>query len=635
MGATDAEHPADPILQAYPELVDNPDWEIVRELGRGGMGVVYLAKNRLMGRMEVLKLVDHHLIEHPGVFERFLREIQAAARLQHANIVTAYTAMRLGSSLVFAMEYVDGLDLARMVETKGPLPIAHAASFIHQVALGLHHAHERGMVHRDIKPANLILARDGKKAVVKVLDFGLAKVTSEGQPDGNLTREGQIMGTPDFIAPEQIRDAKSADIRADIYSLGCTLYYLLTGGPPFRDEHVWDVYQAHISKEAGPLNLVRPEVPVELAAVVARMMAKEPRRRFQTPAQVAQALVPFFKKVSSTTQGLDVEYSQLGRPTRQANPTASPMVPTQSAANPAPAAAGAVQASPHPLRTEPKWESLIEFKETEPLMEVAPRLVSMPTVPRRAWLWLIGVAGILLLGPVGLWLASRLVFTPPPVRPDQANSTRSPAHKHEASRQRPGEPSPSTDYSTPFTVMSGKWRIEGDELIQTDAARSFSAILFGDTEWTDYDFTVTARRTGGGNSFSLFFRCADRQNTYEFAASGANGAPSSVDIRELGHTRRLGEYGFSIKDGRWYTALVQVRGDHFVCSIYDNPSGTDVRLFDFRDNHHAKGRVGLHTFGSSVRFKDIRVTSPDGKVLWDGPPAVEASAQPELPKRVD
>ena len=259
------------------------------------MGVVYLAKNKLMGRLEVLKVVGRHLIERPGVADRFLREIRSAAKLQHANIVTAYSAMRLGESLVLAMEYVEGLDLAKMVKAKGPLPVAHACYFIHQAALGLQHAHERGMVHRDIKPANLILARDGKKAIVKVLDFGLAKVTSEGQADSGLTREGQMLGTPDYIAPEQIRDAQSADIRADIYSLGCTFYYLLTGGPPFRGEHLWDVYQAHFSMDAGPLNLVRPEVPVELAAVVAKMMAKEPGRRFQTPGEVAQALTPFFK----------------------------------------------------------------------------------------------------------------------------------------------------------------------------------------------------------------------------------------------------------------------------------------------------------------------------------------------------
>ena len=282
-----------------PGLADHPDYEIIRELGRGGMGVVYLARNKLMGRLEVLKVVGGHLVERPGVRDRFLREVQSAAKLQHKNIVTAYSAMRLGESIVLAMEYVEGDDLAKVVKSGGPLPVVHACYFIYQAALGLQHAHERGMVHRDIKPANLILAREGKKAVVKVLDFGLAKVTSEGQADSGLTREGQMLGTPDYIAPEQIRDAQSADIRADIYSLGCTFYYLLTGGPPFRGDSLWDVYQAHFSMDAGPLNLVRPEVPVELAALVAKMMAKEPGRRFQTPGEVAQALTPFFKPGAS------------------------------------------------------------------------------------------------------------------------------------------------------------------------------------------------------------------------------------------------------------------------------------------------------------------------------------------------
>ena len=304
-----------PVHTVPPELADHPDYEIVREAGSAAAWVwLYLARNRLMGRLEVLKVVIGHLIEWPGVRDRFLREVQSAAKLHHTNIVTAYSALRLGEGLVLAMEYVDGLDLHRMVKTRGQLPVGHACSFIHQAALGLQHAHDRGMVHRDIKPANLILASEGKKAVIKVLDFGLAKLTSEGQPDSGLTREGQMLGTPDYIAPEQIRDAQSADIRADIYSLGCTLYYLLTGGPPFRGEHLWDLYQAHLSMDAGPLNLVRPEVPVELAAVVAKMMAKEPRRRFQTPGEVAQALTPFFfKKGSRGGQGGDYRYLPHGR----------------------------------------------------------------------------------------------------------------------------------------------------------------------------------------------------------------------------------------------------------------------------------------------------------------------------------
>jgi serine/threonine protein kinase/formylglycine-generating enzyme required for sulfatase activity len=285
-----------------PALLDHPDYEIVRELGRGGMGVVYLAHNKLMGRDEVLKVVSKHLIERKGVLDRFAREIRAAARLSHPNIVSAYSASRYGESVVFAMEYVNGLDLAKLVKANGALPVAHACTFTYQAALGLLHAHEQGMVHRDIKPGNLMLAKKGDKPVIKVLDFGLAKATLESPIDGGLTHEGQMLGTPDFIAPEQIRDAQSAGIQTDIYSLGCTLYYLLTGAPPFEAASLYDLFQAHFSMDAQPLNLLRPEVPVELAALVAKMMAKEPRRRFQTPGEVAEALKPFFKRAAQTAK---------------------------------------------------------------------------------------------------------------------------------------------------------------------------------------------------------------------------------------------------------------------------------------------------------------------------------------------
>jgi serine/threonine protein kinase/formylglycine-generating enzyme required for sulfatase activity len=276
-----------------PGLLAHPDYTITRELGRGGMGVVYLAENTLMGRTEVLKMVSGQLLGRPGVLDRFLREIRSAAKLRHANIVTAYAAHRIGEGFVLAMEYVDGLDLANLVKAKGPLPVAQACGLALQAALGLQHAHEHGMVHRDIKPANLILSHDGTRGLIKILDFGLAKVTSEGQVDSGLTREGQMLGTPDFISPEQIRDAQSADIRADIYSLGCTLYYLLSGRPPFTADSLWDLYQAHFSMDAGPLNLLRPEVSGELDALVAKMMAKDPAKRFQTPGEVAAALAMF------------------------------------------------------------------------------------------------------------------------------------------------------------------------------------------------------------------------------------------------------------------------------------------------------------------------------------------------------
>ena len=372
-----------------PELIDHPDYDVVRELGRGGMGVVYLAHNRLMGRPEVLKVVGRHLVERPGVLDRFLREIRSAAKLQHANIVAAYSAMRLGQNLVLAMEYVDGLDLAERVKGQGPLAVTHACYCIHQAALGLQHAHERGMVHRDIKPANLILAREGKKGVVKILDFGLAKVTSEDQGDSSLTREGQMLGTPDFIAPEQIRAAQSADIRADIYSLGCTFYYLLTGGPPFRGETLWDVYQAHFSMDAGPLDLVRPEISVELAALVAKMMAKDPDQRFATPGAVAQALTPFLR---TTGPGAGVPVSRESQ-----GGYAAGAVPARPAS--APSGSAGLRAEPPGAQPEPAWDSLIAVQHAESLRAPARLLTESPVRSRSGhWRTVVAASGVLMVG---------------------------------------------------------------------------------------------------------------------------------------------------------------------------------------------------------------------------------------------
>jgi formylglycine-generating enzyme required for sulfatase activity len=330
------------------------------------MGVVYLARNKLMDRLEVLKLLNKEMLTKHGTAERFLREIQSAAKLHHPNVVAAYTALQMGELLVFAMEYVEGSDLARLVRSRGPLPVLNACYFALQAAQGLQHAHERGMIHRDIKPGNLILLRQGKKAVVKILDFGLAKVTSEQRIDGTLTQQGQMLGTPDYIAPEQTLDAQKADIRSDIYSLGCTLYHLLTGRPPFHGNSLYEVLQAHHSVDARPLNLVRPDVPAELAAVVAKMMAKEPKRRYQTPAEVIQALRPFLK----------------------------PGGPTGSQPQLSPAASQATQ----------RWESLINTSPLDRPSE-APRIKSRAARGRPRWLRPAAAMCFLVLGLLGAWAA--------------------------------------------------------------------------------------------------------------------------------------------------------------------------------------------------------------------------------------
>ena len=282
-----------PAVDVPPELASLTQYTGLRELGRGGMGVVYLAWNALMEREEVLKVVHRPTGEHSRAADRFLQEIRAAAKLRHPHVVAAYDAKRIGDLLVLSMEYVPGEDLAKLCRRTGPVPTPLAAWYAYQAALGLQHAHECGMVHRDVKPGNLILGGEAGRPAVKVLDFGLAKATAGGPPDRDLTGTGQVLGTPGFIAPEQILDAAGADTRADVYSLGCTLYYLLSGGPPFRGGSQYEVLRHHLETDATPVNLVRPGVPAGLAAVVARMMAKDPADRYHDPAGVARALAPF------------------------------------------------------------------------------------------------------------------------------------------------------------------------------------------------------------------------------------------------------------------------------------------------------------------------------------------------------
>ncbi len=268
-------------------------------LGAGGMGQVFKARHRLMNRLAAIKVIRQDSKSSEESTVRFLREVEAAASLAHPNIVAAYDASIHEDRLYLAMEYVPGVDLARVLHAQGMLPVMLAADYARQVAIGLQHAHEKGMVHRDIKPSNLLLldadaSVPGGRGLVKILDMGLARLTLNPSDEGAaLTQTGTVMGTPDYIAPEQSIDSRQADIRSDIYSLGCTLYHLLTGKPPFPRDTFMKKILAHQGDEPIPIESVRPEVPAELAAVVRKMMAKKPEDRYATPSAAAAALVPF------------------------------------------------------------------------------------------------------------------------------------------------------------------------------------------------------------------------------------------------------------------------------------------------------------------------------------------------------
>jgi WD40 repeat protein/serine/threonine protein kinase len=266
---------------------------LVERLGEGGMGQVFKARHLHMGRVVALKLMRKEKLSKPDSVRRFYQEVTAAAALVHPNIVLAFDAGQAGNTHFFSMEYVDGPDLARLVKERGPLPVAQACEYIRQAAVGLQHAHERGLVHRDIKPSNLLVTTEGSNPVVKILDMGLARLGDPAAMESHLTRAGQVLGTPDYLAPEQALDARSVDIRADIYSLGCSLYYLLTGRPPFKAEALAQLLLKHQMEKPPSVRALRPDVPEGLDILMQRMMAKKPEQRPATPAEIAYALGMF------------------------------------------------------------------------------------------------------------------------------------------------------------------------------------------------------------------------------------------------------------------------------------------------------------------------------------------------------
>jgi serine/threonine protein kinase/tetratricopeptide (TPR) repeat protein len=275
------------------------DYELLEELGHGGMGVVYRARQVFLNQTVALKVLPECYLDEPQAIARFRREMQSIGALEHPNIVRAYNAGEAEGVHFLVMEYVDGVNLQRLVTTRvdrkqGPLGIGAACEVIRQAALGLQHAYEHGLVHRDIKPANLMLSRSGD---VKLLDLGLAKLHASRRPlevsAEPLTEIGTAMGTVDYMAPEQWEDSHSVDIRADIYSLGCTLFFLLSGCPPYSGESYGSQrkkLRAHLAAPIPSLVQILPDCPEDLDRMLVHMMAKDPDDRFDSPGELADAI---------------------------------------------------------------------------------------------------------------------------------------------------------------------------------------------------------------------------------------------------------------------------------------------------------------------------------------------------------
>jgi response regulator RpfG family c-di-GMP phosphodiesterase len=283
---------------------------------QGGMGTVYKALHVLLMKVVALKVLPADAMPSEAAVARFRREMKAVGRLDHPNIVQARDAGEMDGAHFLVMEFIDGIDLSTLLSYHGPVSIPDACELIRQAAVGLQHAFEQGLVHRDLKPSNLMLAQGG---IVKLLDLGLARLCDDSSTGSPLTEPGQVMGTADYIAPEQAFGPHPVDVRADLYSLGCTLYHLLAGCAPFSGpEYATPMKKllAHAQTPAVPISGRRGDVSQELAALIDRLMAKEPSDRFDQPCKLVAALEAFVagSDLCKLLNSIDVSPGRSGAP---------------------------------------------------------------------------------------------------------------------------------------------------------------------------------------------------------------------------------------------------------------------------------------------------------------------------------
>lgn len=294
------------------------DYLVIRELGQGGMGTVLLAKHRRMDREVAIKVLPVTALGSDDAVARFYQEVKVAAKLKHPNIVHAYDAGDHRGFHYLVMEFVQGHDLARVLQQLGPIPAAMAVDYLIQAATGLEYAHSKGIVHRDIKPSNLLLDDEG---TIKVLDMGLARIGNSGEASLQLTTTGQVMGTVEYMSPEQAEDTREADQRSDIYSLGCTLYRLISGRGPFSRDTVVKTILAHREAPIPDLEPMADPSVAQLNPIFQRMVAKRPEDRYQSISELIHDL----KQVSG-----EVSFSNLGHvvpPISQAQMTSTTIPP--------------------------------------------------------------------------------------------------------------------------------------------------------------------------------------------------------------------------------------------------------------------------------------------------------------------
>jgi tRNA A-37 threonylcarbamoyl transferase component Bud32 len=414
-------------------------YKLLERIGKGRMAGVYKAVHTL-GQPVAIKVLPPSKAKVPELLGRFQREARLAMKLKHPNVVRAFQTGETDGLYYIVMEYLDGETLEDVLKRRGRLPPPEAVRLIHQALLGLQHLFEQGMVHRDLKPGNLMLLggspTSSKDATVKIMDIGLGKALfDEAAAAGQfeLTNEGSLLGTPDYMAPEQARSAQSADIRADIYSLGCTLYQAIAGHVPFVETNLVRLLMRHATEPPRPLREFNPAVPEGLQQIVDWMMAKDPARRYPTPERAAQALQVLLvagadgpaQPTARMRAYLDWLDKQPGTATTAAAPVAAPLpeielVPVEPP--PRPVRAKAVAASTKPRSVRATLPSPVAGSaETRPDREPTRRLLSRRDVTLLAIGGGAVLGGALLVGAMAYGLhrllRPRTEETPPATEP--------------------------------------------------------------------------------------------------------------------------------------------------------------------------------------------------------------------------
>ncbi|MCA9065632.1 MAG: protein kinase [Planctomycetaceae bacterium] len=561
------------------ELVEHPRYRILEPLGHGGMGVVYKAQHRLMDRLVALKVIDHQLIGNPQAIVRFRNEVKAAARLSHANIVRAYDAEQEGKLHFLVMEFVDGVSLAEYVRRIGPLPIHQACGVIRKVAKALDHACQQGMVHRDIKPQNIMVTREGR---VCVLDFGLARLIHEREREASdkedpadqlhrtasaLTLIGSVLGTPDYIAPEQVTDPHSADTRADLYSLGCTFYFLLTGKPPYPTGTVMQKLVAHRDGSPPPVTTLRADTPSAVADIVARMMAREPRERFQQPADVVEA-------IEAITSGLESAIDEVDE-NRSAHSTSLDQHLSVHSANPT-AETERQPSGPAEFTVVPAPVGLPIMNPDRSGSQSRRRVKKSGRRPTR-WLWpVVTVIAVLTIIAGVATLSSNHDTTVESASSENSTVPAALSNDMDADSNHGAWTDLLAEIDPAANSESGQWSREGEGLIAAAAPYAKLRLLPDVPE--EYDLEVTFTRTSGEDSVALIFATQSQQATFEIDAWQQQLAGIQLinghNLQQPANPTRVAD--LRLVNGRQYTVSLQVRRNRIDVWLDGSPLTTFV-----------------------------------------------------------